>query len=108
MPVIGDVVTPDNEASFSGDSLRPLVLQDLRDWRAFHAGNTCNILFADGSVRTLRDENKDGYINPGFAVPAGADPETVGYTDGRCEVNPWELFTGTFLSEQTFRRKAFE
>lgn len=106
-PVIGDVVTTDNVATFSGSASKPLVLQDTRDWRAFHRGNIANALFADGSVRIMRDLNKDGYINPGFPVPVGSDPEDIGYTDGICEVNPWDNFNGTFLSSGV-GRKAFE
>ena len=107
LPVIGDVVTSANENTWKGLNTN-LVLQDTRDWRALHAGNVANILFADGSVRALRDANKDGYLNPGFPVPVGSDPIVTGYTDGRCEINPWEMFTGTFLSEQTFREKLYE
>lgn len=108
LPTIGDVVDVTNQHDWSGDAAIPLVLQDTRDWSAFHAGNVCNVLFADGSVRRLRDANKDGYVNPGFPVPNGSDPVETGYTDGRVEINPWECFTGTFLSEQTFRDKLFE
>ena len=106
-PVIGDVVTRDNEGNFSGSSGKPLVLQDTRDWRALHRGNIANALYADGSVRDMRDLNKDGYINPGFPVPVGADPESVGYVDGIVEVNPWDNYQGTYLT-QAIGRKAFE
>ena len=107
LPVAGDIVDSGNEETYSGAVGKPLFLQDTRDWYALHGG-TCNILFADGSVRVFRDVNRDGYLNPGFPVPAGSDPEVTGYTDGRCEVNPWELFTGNFLSQQQFRNKLFE
>ena len=107
LPIEGEIVTEDNQYDYSGDPTTPLVLQDTRDWFGIHS-RRANILFADGSVRQLRDVNKDGYINPGFPVPAGSDPVSTGYTDGRCEINPWECFTGTFLSQQTFRNKLFE
>ncbi len=107
LPVVGDIIDSSNEATFSGAPGKPLVLQDTRDWYALHAGRA-NLLFADGSVRSLTDTNKDGYLNPGFPIPGTADPENTGYTDGRCELNPWECFTGTFLSQQTFRNKLFE
>jgi prepilin-type N-terminal cleavage/methylation domain-containing protein/prepilin-type processing-associated H-X9-DG protein len=45
----------------------------LQDYRAFgpvHRGNQCNILFADGSVRSYTDEDEDSLLNNGF--PAGA------------------------------------
>ena len=66
---------------------------------------------ADGSVRSLEDVNGDGYINPGFAATglvtsasgfdslAEAQSAQVGYQDSECEVNPWELFPGTFLND---------
>lgn len=44
------------------------VLQDYRPFTPVHR-NVCNILFADGSVRTVLDQNRDGYLNNGF--PAG-------------------------------------
>ncbi len=87
-----------------------LVLQDTRDWYAWH-NNSVNVVFADGSVRALEDVNGDGYINPGFAATglvtdssgfdsvAAAQSATVGYQDSECEVNPWELFSGTFLND---------
>lgn len=105
LPSAGDVVTAANEADFSGSS-RPLVLQDTRDWRAYH-GKRVNVLFADGSVRAMYDANNDGYINPGFPVPAGADTDAVGYADGRCEINPWDMYTGTFI-DRTTTVKLFE
>ena len=72
-------------------------LQDTRDFYANH-GKSGNILFADGSVRGLNDENGDGYFNPGFSVDsATATAESVGYLDGNCEVNPWEMYPGLFL-----------
>ena len=77
------------------------ILQDTRDWYAWH-NNSVNVVFADGSVRSLDDANGDGFINPGFAAAGigGADQAaTVGYQDSECEVNPWELFPGTVLTE---------
>ena len=76
-----------------------LWMQDTRDFYANHEGNA-NILYADGSVRQIHDANGDGYINPGFAVDADfATTEATGYLDGKCEVNPWDLFPGTFLNQ---------
>ncbi len=107
LPAIGDIIDSTNEETFSGAAGKPLVLQDTRDWFALHASSV-NLLFADGSVRALVDTNKDGYLNPGFPVPVGSDPGVTGYIDGRCELNPWECFTGAFLSQQQFRDKLFE
>ncbi|MEM7456662.1 MAG: DUF1559 domain-containing protein [Planctomycetota bacterium] len=97
LPSAGDIVTDANFADYSGSTAVPLVLQDTRDWFAYH-NKYVNVLFADGSVRQLYDKNQDGYINPGFPVPAGSNTDFVGYGDGLCEVNPWEMYTGTYLN----------
>lgn len=57
--------------------------ETLQDYRAFgvpHRG-TCNILFADGSVRAYVDKNDDGFLNNGFP----ADPVT-GYASADVEL----------------------
>lgn len=43
-------------------------LQDYRKFGPVHGGRsgTCNILFADGSVRSFRDMDSDGQLNNGF------------------------------------------
>ncbi len=61
------------------------VLQDYRGLAPVHSG-TCNVLFADGSVRTLVDENTDGYLNNGFPAASGG-----GFADDRVEVAPADL-----------------
>ena len=53
-------------------------LQDYRGFAPVHR-HMCNILFADGSVRTFVDENRDGFLNNGF--PAGN-----GFLDDRVEM----------------------
>lgn len=53
--------------------------QTRQDYRAFgvpHAGRM-NVLFADGSVRTLNDKNRDGHINNGFGAVGGLADSTV-------------------------------
>ncbi len=65
-------------------------LQDYRQFGVPHA-NTCNILFADGSVRDFRDENRDGYLNNGF-------PTGHGFADDMVEVKPTDLFSRCHLS----------
>jgi prepilin-type processing-associated H-X9-DG protein len=54
--------------------------QTLQDYRAFattHRG-VANVLFADMSVRTFRDENHDGMLNNGFsAAVAGLGSDLV-------------------------------
>jgi prepilin-type N-terminal cleavage/methylation domain-containing protein/prepilin-type processing-associated H-X9-DG protein len=62
-------------------------LQDYRQFGVVHRG-AANILFGDGSVRTLRDSNGDGYLNNGFT------PEpTNGFTDEQVEIAPATFFS---------------
>lgn len=78
-------------------------LQDTRDWFAVHGGGTggtCNLLFADGSVREFSDTNRDRFLNPGFAIPntlTAAEYLKIGYTDGTVELGRQEVFNGVFL-----------
>lgn len=73
-------------------------LQDYRDFGPVHAGN-CNILFADGHVATFLDSNKDGYLNPGFIIPSGADIAAIGYADSKVELERALIFSGVFLQK---------
>jgi prepilin-type N-terminal cleavage/methylation domain-containing protein/prepilin-type processing-associated H-X9-DG protein len=77
-------------------------LQDTRDFFALHGGRSgsCNILMADGSVKTFYDTNGDKFLNPGFPVPQLTAAETLlcGYSDGTIELPPGEIFNGCFLS----------
>lgn len=59
------------------------VLQDYRGFAPLHRG-TCNVLYGDGSVRAIADENGDGFVNNGF-------PGVGGFLDGMVEVPPREL-----------------
>lgn len=69
------------------------VLQDYRGLDPIHANNV-NIVMADGSVRTLFDKNKDGYINNGF--PHG--PNSKQFADAELEVAPTDLASAYSLS----------
>jgi len=67
-----------------------------------HAGN-CNVLFADGSIRSFKDTNGDGYLNPGFNVdPAAtqAQIDRIGYRNGRVELPSEQIFSGIFIEKQ--------
>ena len=81
-------------------------LQDTRDWFAYHSGNV-NLAFADGSVRSIEDLNKDGYINPGFIVDGTATSVRTGYLSSEVEVNPGDLYPGVLL-KGSFPTKRFE
>jgi prepilin-type N-terminal cleavage/methylation domain-containing protein/prepilin-type processing-associated H-X9-DG protein len=72
-----------------------LYLQDYRDFGPVHNRN-CNILFADGSIRTFKDLNGDGFLNPGFDVTGSAGPQT-GYLDSTVELDPALIFSGVFI-----------
>jgi prepilin-type N-terminal cleavage/methylation domain-containing protein/prepilin-type processing-associated H-X9-DG protein len=82
-------------------------LQDTRDWYALHGGirnSTCNILMADGSVKTFTDQNGDRFLNPGFPVAGGLGADVylgIGYQDSTQELPPGEMFNGMFLQKLT-------
>jgi prepilin-type processing-associated H-X9-DG protein len=63
-------------------------LQDYRGFAPVH-GRNCNLLFADGSVRSYRDNNGDGLLNNGFP-PTTAN----GFADTRIDLPPAEVFGG--------------
>jgi prepilin-type processing-associated H-X9-DG protein len=74
-------------------------LQDTRDWSALHNG-TCNILMADGSVKTFVDADGDGYLNPGFPIPKGmaeSEYDLIGYRSDAKELHEARIYSGVFL-----------
>jgi len=74
--------------------------QDLRQFGANH-GDICNVLMADGSVRSLTDSDGDGYLNPGFI--AGAD-YLIGYErDVEAEVPETECYSRWDLKPLKFK-----
>jgi len=80
-------------------------LQDYRDMAPVHGGQ-CNVLFADGSIRSFKDLNGDGYLNPGFNISSAATPtqiESIGYRDGVNELPPTQIFSGILIEKQTIK-----
>lgn len=92
-------------APFDGTAGTNTYLQDTRDWYAVHGGGKnkiCNIAFIDGSVREFKDQDGDGFLNPGFPVDLGlteSQYQAIGYRGPLTELNPEEVFSGVFLIE---------
>lgn len=85
-------------------------LQDTRDWSAFHGGGgkaTCNILMADGSVRSFTDTNGDSFLNPGFQPVTGFDSGD-GYLDGTVELLPAQCYSGIDILKAGTNKGNFE
>ncbi len=92
----------------TGGSGNRTYLQSTTQWFALHGNRTLNMLMADGSVRSFADLNKDGYLNPGFAIPSNltdAQYAQLGYRDNTVELPlpPSAMFCGVFLSPQRIK-----
>jgi prepilin-type processing-associated H-X9-DG protein len=77
-------------------------LQDWRDIGPVHGsgrGASCNVLMADGSVKSFTDVNADGYLNPGFQIGASDNTLFSGYKDSSIELPPTQIFNGVFLAK---------
>lgn len=89
-----------------------IYMQDTRDWFTVHGGGkggTCNLLFADGSIRQFSDLNQDKFLNPGFDVPrdlTDAEYSQLGYRSPDVEMPNSQVFNGLFL--QPMKLSSFE
>ena len=72
-------------------------MQDFRAFAPVHK-RTCNILFADGSVRSFIDVNKDGYLNNGFEATG-----TNGFRDNQIELPEQSIESSYSLMDSTVR-----
>jgi len=102
-PVVWSTNVFQQEAPPQGQALPEITngtaLQDYRDLGPVHRGNA-NILFADGSVRSYKDQNGDGFLNPGFKIGSALTPDqqaTIGYVGDLIELPREEVFSGVFL-----------
>ena len=81
------------------------ILQDTRDMFAVHGGakgGSCNMLFADGSVREYYDVNKDKFLNPGFQVSTllnNTNNGSIGYLNGPTELPMNAVWSGIQLQD---------
>ena len=101
----GDVLPTPSMPVGSGGIDGRLWLQDTRDWYAVHGARkllSCNILMADGSVKTFTDQNGDRYLNPGFDLE-GVGNVFDGYTDSAVDLPPFECYSGPFIDNTIYK-----
>lgn len=74
--------------------------QTRQDYRGFatHHNGFCNVLFADGGVRSIKDTNGDGFLNNGFTATA-----SNGFSDSELEVPLSDLESLYSLSDSAAR-----
>lgn len=87
-------------------------LQDTRDWYAHHGGE-CNILMADGSVQSFKDNDGDGFLNPGFSVNRVETTRELqiqvhGYSSDVVDLPRAQIFSGVFVRDYGMAKAKFE
>ncbi|WP_013628291.1 DUF1559 family PulG-like putative transporter [Rubinisphaera brasiliensis] len=92
--------------SATGATDSDLYLQDTRDWYAIHSGSM-NLLMADGSVKSFKDQDGDNFFNPGFGMVGGTE-ERDGYTGNSIELPHFECYNGGSLFSGTITKAKFE
>ncbi|MEX1095885.1 MAG: DUF1559 domain-containing protein [Planctomycetales bacterium] len=110
-PAWADDVLPTAQEAGSPGADGKLWLQDTRDWAALHgsgANGSCNILMADGSVKSFSDKNGDKYLNPGFPIAPGTADENDGYLDNQVELQPFECWSGPTIDTLSIFKGNFE
>jgi prepilin-type processing-associated H-X9-DG protein len=68
--------------------------QDYRAFGAPHYNTNCNVLFADGSVRTFMDTTGDGFLNNGFDPALYTGSGKILYTNATIELPATDVFSG--------------
>jgi prepilin-type N-terminal cleavage/methylation domain-containing protein/prepilin-type processing-associated H-X9-DG protein len=100
------------EPPVGGETGTQTYLQDTRDWMSVHGSGdsaSCNILMADGSVKTINDTNGDRFLNPGFPIPSGLTEDEYSRLGYKPSTQPNEfgptVFNGVFLFNLSKRSK---
>ncbi|MEW4488555.1 hypothetical protein AB1L42_10765 [Thalassoglobus sp. JC818] len=106
-PFCGDEL-PTADAEGDGGVDGKIWLQDTRNWAPQHpdfaAGvMTLNILMADGSVKKVRDQNSDNWINPGFPIPSDSNRPVP-----TVELLPFQVYSGSIIPRSMSRENFLE
>jgi hypothetical protein len=88
-----------------------LILQDTRAFQSVHTQWKTKfvvMVFADASTKRVYDNNRDGFLNPGFPIDKKLGKTvletSVGYTNIQTEVGPATMYNGPYL-DFTFIKK---